>query len=175
MRTPEHITLYDIEDASDAGLPKVIRKLRDALGEFATGVTVVTSLTPDGHLVGLTVNSFSSLSLDPPLILWCLTLDSGLVDLFKPGQKFNVNILSKNQEEIALKFARPGEDRFQGVGIHHDRDGVPLLEDTSGTLNCQVSETYPGGDHIIIVAKVVRYRETDKLPLLFHKGSFKTF
>ena len=175
MRTPEHITLYDLEDASDAGLPKVIRKLRDALGEFATGVTVVTTLTPEGHQVGLTVNSFSSLSLDPPMILWCLTLESGLVELFKPGRKFNVNILSENQEDIALKFAQPGEDRLQGVGVHLDRDGVPLLEKTSGTLNCQVRETYPGGDHIIIVAKVVRYRETDKPPLLFHKGSFKTF
>jgi len=171
----EHITLYDLEDAETAGLPEVTRKLRNALGGFATGVTVVTALAPGGHRAGLTVNSFSSLSLDPPLILWCLTLDSGLVDVFRPGRKFNVNILSRDQEDLALKFARPSEDRFEDVAVHPDRDGVPLLEGCTGILNCVVENTCPGGDHIIIVARVARYRETDKAPLLFHKGRFKTF
>ncbi len=175
MNKPEHITLYDLEDADSAGLPEVTRKLRKALGGFATGVAIVTSLAPGDHWAGLTVNSFSSLSLDPPLILWCLTLESGLADYFKPGEKFNINILSKDQEDLALKFARPSQDRFEGVAAHPDRDGVPLLENCSGILNCVVENTHPGGDHIIIVAKVVRYRETDKLPLLFHKGGFKTF
>lgn len=175
LKNPEHITLYDLEDSDSAGLPEVARKLRDALGGFTTGVTIVTSLAPGGHWAGLTVNSFSSLSLDPPLILWCLTLESGLVNSFKPGEKFNLNILGEDQEELALKFARPSQDRFEDVAAHPDRDGVPLLENCSGILNCVVEKTYPGGDHIIIVAKVVRYRETDKPPLLFHKGRFKTF
>jgi len=172
---PEHITLYDLEDADVAGLPKVTRKLRDALGGFATGVAIVTSLAPDGGWAGLTVNSFSSLSLDPPLVLWCLTLESGLVDHFKPGAKFNVNILGKDQEDLALKFAKPSQDRFDSVAAHPDRDGVPLLENCTGILNCVVENTHPGGDHVIIVAKVARYRQTDIPPLLFHKGGFKTF
>jgi len=175
LEKPEHITLYDLEDAETAGLSKVARKLRNALGGFATGVTVVTALAPGGRKAGLTVNSFSSLSLDPPLVLWCLALESGLVEVFKAGCKFNVNILSRDQEDMALKFARPSEDRFEDVAFHPDCDGVPLLEDCSGILNCVVENIYPGGDHVIIVARVARYRETDKAPLLFHKGRFKRF
>lgn len=175
MSKKDHISLYDLADWDDPSIPEVARKFRNALGSFATGVTVVTSLSPQGVATGLTVNSFSSLSLDPPLILWCLTDESGLVEHFTPGQKFNVNFLSSGQEALALKFARPGEDRFKDITSHPDRNAVPLLEGCSGILNCVVENTYPGGDHVIIVGRVLRFREEKKPPLLFHKGGFKTF
>ena len=85
------------------------------------------------------------------------------------------NFLSKDQEDLAIKFARPGEDRFKDIPSHPDRNAVPLLEGCSGILNCVVESTYPGGDHIIIVGRVLRFREEKNPPLLFHKGKFKSF
>lgn len=175
MKSLDQISLYDLAGWDDPSIPEVARKFRKALGSFATGVTVVTSLSPKGVPTGLTVNSFSSLSIDPPLILWCLTEESGLVGHFSPGQRFNVNFLSSDQENLALKFAQPGEDRFKDIPSHPDRNAVPLLEGCSGILNCVVEHNYPGGDHVIIVGRVLRFREEKKPPLLFHKGRFKTF
>ena len=169
------ISFQNTQESLSSGSPQSVRQLRDALSCFATGVVVVTTLGPSGERIGVTINSFSSLSLSPPLILWCLSLDSGLVDHFEKGQRFNIIFLSSGQRGLGEKFSRPGEERFEGLKAPASDDGVPLLFDAAGALECVVEETHSGGDHIILVGGILRFGLTNKAPLLFHRGQFKTF
>ena len=150
------------------------RALRDALGCFATGVGIVTTATPDGHKMGLTVNSFSSLSLDPPLILWSLSLASGLSDHFEEGCPFVVNFLHDGQEDLALKFATALEDRFKSLEMRDGAGGAPIFIDNAGHLECVTEGVFPGGDHLIIIGRVLAFESGTKPPLVFHKGIFRT-
>ncbi len=149
------------------------RALRDALGCFATGVGVVTTATSGGHQMGLTINSFSSLSLDPPLILWSLSLDSGLNDHFKVGCPFVINFLTKNQKDLAEKFATALEDRFKSIEFRDGEGGSPIFAENAGYLECRTEAVHPGGDHAIIVGRVTGFETNSAEPLLFHKGKFK--
>lgn len=148
------------------------RELRDTLGLFATGVTVVTAPGSDGHPVGITANSFSSLSLDPPLVLWSLALKSNKVHLFKEGKPFAINILGAHHQELALQFARPVPDKFEGVEYVNNARNVPLLEGTQAQLECTVSFTQELGDHLLIVGRVDAMAATPGEPLLFYRGAF---
>ena len=150
------------------------RALRDALGCFATGVGVVTTATEGGHQMGLTINSFSSLSLDPPLILWSLSLDSGLKDHFKVGCPFVINFLTAGQKDLAEKFATVLEDRFKSIALKDGEGEVPIFAENAGHLECRTEAVHPGGDHAIIVGRVTGFETSDRAPLLFHKGKFKT-
>ena len=151
------------------------RAFRDTLGHFATGVTCMTTLSPSGGPVGITVSSFNSLSLDPPLILWSITNIAATFAGFQVGDPFAVNVLSSDQENLATKFAQAGGDKFAGVDLHVGLNGVPLIAGCVVYFECTVEARYSGGDHDIIVGRVRRIFNIGKTPLLFHGGALRTF
>ncbi|MEQ8733800.1 MAG: flavin reductase family protein [Rhodospirillaceae bacterium] len=148
------------------------RAFRDTLGQFCTGVTAVTTISPDDEWVGITANSFNSLSLDPPLILWSIARTTPSFDLFKAGDPFVVNVLSAAQEELAMQFAQSGADKFKNVKTHPGLRGIPIIDGCVAYLECDVEARHPGGDHDIIVGRVRRVFNLSKAPLLFHGGAF---
>ncbi len=146
------------------------RGFRNALGQFATGVTVMTAISASGERLGITVTSFNSLSLDPPLILWSLGRDGGSFACFQKATAFAVNVLAGDQEPVAQRFARVGIPKFEGVATYDGLDDVPLIEGCVGYFECLVEARYPGGDHDIVVGRVRRLFNLGGAPLLFHKG-----
>ena len=148
--------------------------LRDVLGHFPTGVTIVCSRSSDGDPIGFTVSSFSSVSLEPPLVLFSLKCDSpSLGELIGHG-RFAVNVLSESQGALARHFARWQEDKFAGLAWRNGYTDCPLLRDALAHVECEVWAVYEGGDHTIIVGKVARLgtqRECE--PLVVHKGQFR--
>ena len=130
------------------------RALRHAFGAFMTGVTVVTTRTAAGDPVGFTANSFTSVSLDPPLVLVCLAKTSGNHDVFTTGSGFAVNILSETQKDISNTFARPCDDRFAAVDWHEGPYGAPVLAGVSAWFDCSLFKTVEAGDHVILMGKV---------------------
>jgi len=150
------------------------RAFRNALGCFATGITVVTTLCPDGHHVGVTVNSFSSVSLDPPLVLFSLGRASQAYDFFVEGKAFAVNILADGQEDLSNRFSRRDlQDRWDGVGVERWDTGVPILTGCLANIECDRETVYDGGDHAIVVGRVRKLRSTDAgKPLLYFRGSY---
>jgi flavin reductase (DIM6/NTAB) family NADH-FMN oxidoreductase RutF len=150
------------------------REFRDTLGSFATGVTVVTALAPSGEWIGLTVSSFNSVSLNPPLILWSLSADSPNLEAFRSATRYAVNVLSADQQEISNRFAARRGDRFADVLVRVGRGGVPLIEGCCAAFECVNETQYPGGDHVIFVGRVERYMQGEaKLPLIFHGGRYR--
>lgn len=166
------LTIAGTEAIDPAADPDARRKFRDVLGQFATGVTVMTTITPEGEVVGMTVNSFSSLSLDPPLILWSIAHNASGFKYFQVGDAFAVNVIAADQEVLARQLARSAGDKFVGVKLHVGLDGVPLLADCTAYLECVTEARYPGGDHEIIVGRVRRLFNIGLPPLLFHRGIF---
>lgn len=149
------------------------RDFRRCLGLYATGVAVVTTLAPDGARVGLTINSFASVSLDPPLILWSLARTSPRLGLFARAGHFAVNILAKDQEEMCQLFARPGENRFAGLDTAPGAGGAPLLPGCLAQLECARDQVVEGGDHLIIIGRVLRHRRGGASDaLVFCNGAF---
>ena len=146
------------------------RIFRNALGQFATGVTVITGLAPSGERVGITVTSFNSLSLDPPLILWSLGRDGGSFSCFQIGAPFAVNVLAGDQRALAERFASVGIPKFEGVETHVRRDKVPLIAGCAAYFECQVEARHPGGDHDIVIGRVRALSNIGSDPLVFHKG-----
>lgn len=161
---------YSVHDLGDS---ESLRALRDCLGNFATGVAVITTLGGEGQGVGLTVNSLTSLSLDPPLVLWCLDRQSDCTELFAPGHHFAVNILGAGQELLARRFSDDAEDRFKDVPVLDGAGGPPLIKGAVSILECTVSAIEDGGDHLIIVGRVRRCHDHQGPALMFHKGRFK--
>jgi len=150
------------------------RAFRDALGQYCTGVTAITGLTAEGERIGMTVNSFSSLSLDPPLILWSIANTTPSFECFKKSEPFAVNVLASDQQDLAMQFAKSGTDKFDGVDVRDGRRGVPLLPGCVAYMECDVDARHSGGDHDIIVGRVHRVYNVGKEPLLFHGGAFLT-
>lgn len=148
------------------------RALRNCFGKFATGITVITAFAPDGTKIGLTVNSFSSLSLDPPMILWSLDKKSNSVEALKAAPHFAVNVLASNQMDISNKFASPSEEKFVDVELIDSTYNLPLLSDTVAYLECKNLGTHEGGDHLIFVGEVVNFEIGDKKPLLYANGQY---
>ena len=148
---------------------------RSALGTFATGVTIVTALDDAGQAVGLTANSFNSVSLSPPLVLWSLARSAGSMPAFARGSHYAINILSADQRTLAERFAAKGADRFAGVAFREGASGAPILEGACAVFECFNRSQYTEGDHIIFVGEVERCERRDgALPLIFHGGRFFT-
>ena len=152
------------------------RDFRNAVGAFATGINVITTRSGDvGY--GMTANAFSSVSLDPPLILICVGLTSEGSEVIRSSGVFAVNVLSSDQEPLSRFFAskdRPrGRDAFRGVDHHEAITGSPLLDGAAAHLDCRLAETHEAGDHLIFIGEVVALEvEPDVEPLLFHGGSY---
>lgn len=146
------------------------KDFRNTLGHFATGVTVITTRSED-KFIGLTANAFSSLSLDPPLILVCIDKKASSMHAFKKGHPFIVNILQQNQDTECWRFAKKSEDKFEGCDYNLTSDEVPMLKGNLATIHCHVDEIMEGGDHFIItgLVKEVDYDEQGD-PLLFFRG-----
>ena len=143
---------------------------RDALGQFATGVTIVTARATDGHPVGVTANSFNSVSMHPPLVLWSLARSSRSMRVFEGADSFAVHILASDQDALSNRFASRDADKFAGIDCAGE--GPPLLTDCTARFVCKTRNMYDGGDHIIFVGEVVDYEHADKPPLLFHGGDY---
>ncbi|MDH4565605.1 hypothetical protein E8E95_02820 [Pseudomonas sp. BN414] len=148
------------------------RALRDAFGSFATGVTIVTTAGPGGVDIGLTANSFSSVSLDPPMVLWSLARTSLNMDAFRNSGHFAVHILSADQEALSSRFASKGIDRFEGLALDRGPDGIPLLPDCMARFSCKLAYQYEGGDHVIFVGEIVDFGHSARKPLVFHGGRY---
>jgi flavin reductase (DIM6/NTAB) family NADH-FMN oxidoreductase RutF len=151
------------------------RDFRNALGCFGTGVTVITAATADGRRAGLTCNSFASVSLNPPLVLWSLVVHSPSMTLFQEASHFAVNVLGASQADLALRFARPAEDKFAGVFWRPGLGNAPVLADTVATFECRNAYRYYGGDHVIFLGSVEAYAYNRGEPLLFSRGTFGSF
>lgn len=141
--------------------------LRKAMGCFPTGVAILTTQGANGAFVGLTVNSFTSLSLDPPLILWALSARSASLRAFESAGHFAVNILADDQVAISRRFASTVSSKFQGIAIHAGLSGAPLIEGCSAHIECRTHSAQPGGDHVLFVGRVERVQIHGKLPLVY--------
>jgi flavin reductase (DIM6/NTAB) family NADH-FMN oxidoreductase RutF len=148
------------------------RDFRTALGAFATGVTVVTIAGPDDSPIGLTCNSFNSVSLSPPLVLWSLSLRSPNLSNFLQAPHFAVNVLAADQAPIARRFAQPIANKFEGIPYQCGLGGVPLLEGTTAHFECRNETRYYSGDHVIFIGHVLRYAWRECVPLLFCRGRY---
>ncbi len=155
---------------TDAGVHG--RALRDAFGSFATGVTIVTTSGTAGADIGLTANSFSSVSLDPPMILWSLARTSLSMEAFRNSVYFAVHILSADQEQLSGRFASRGIDRFDGLALDRGPDGIPMLRDCMARFTCKLAYQYEGGDHVIFVGEIVDFSHSASKPLVFHGGRY---
>ncbi len=147
-------------------------ELRRCLGSFVTGVTVITVLDEHGAPIGMTANSFNSVSLDPPLIVWSLRTNASTFAVYSQARRFVVNILSEEQIEVSNRFARSGPDRFDGVAITPGIEGLPLLDGCAAHLECRTEATYPGGDHLLFLGRVERISTSANKPLAFGAGKY---
>ncbi len=150
------------------------RQLRNALGLFTTGVTVITTRGPGGKLEGLTANSFSALSLDPPLVLWSLSRRSPSMAGFVESGHFAINVLSATQSALSHRFATPQADKFEGINVEPGLGGSPLLQDVLAQFECETHSTVDGGDHVLFVGRVHRISYGTGEPLVFHAGRYCT-
>ena len=149
------------------------RELRDALGRFATGVCVITAVSGDNKAVGMTANSFSSVSLDPPLVLWSLQNNSDVYDIFATPRHFAVNILSSEQQAYSNQYAKKSQHDLDPKHYRLGKYGAPIIRHALATFECELHATHEGGDHLIIVGKVtdMQQRPTGE-PLLFYCGRY---
>lgn len=159
---------------SSRALPPIERDLlREAFGCFATGVAVVTGRMPDGASVGLTISSFNTASMSPPLVLWSLSLASPSRDAFAPGRIFAVNVLGREQEALCRHFARPSEDKFRGVAAEEGIGGVPLLTGSVARFQCLCEHAQIAGDHELYIGRVLAVEAARNVPpLIFHQSRF---
>ena len=173
---PPSIALFPVTVPVQAQPPTFSAdEFRQALGMFATGVTIVTARAADGSLVGLTANSFNSVSLTPPLVLWSLAVSAGSMPALSAGSHYAVNILAANQKELAERFAKKRDDRWQSVEFTEGLGGAPLLAGAAASFECFNRSRYDEGDHVIFVGEVERCSHTPGAsPLLFHGGRFYT-
>jgi 3-hydroxy-9,10-secoandrosta-1,3,5(10)-triene-9,17-dione monooxygenase reductase component len=146
---------------------------RRAMGQFATGITVVTGRDSEGRPFGLTVNSFTSVSLSPPLVLFCLATRSELNAPLGLTRRYGVSVLSEAQEEWSTRFATSGIDRFEGVEMVEGAQGLPLVPDALAWLECRVTDVHAGGDHSIYVGEVLSLEVRPGRPLLYHASGYR--
>jgi len=150
------------------------RDFRSALGCFPTGVCLVTTAGPDGKPEGLTINSFSSVSLDPPMILWSLARSASSAPVFRDAEYFAVNVLGAEDAALSSHFARSAPDKFAAFPKRFFRgmEGIPVLQGAAASFECHSRLRYYGGDHIILIGSVERYTWNGAAPLLFHRGRY---
>ncbi|HEY2200513.1 MAG TPA: flavin reductase [Solirubrobacteraceae bacterium] len=149
-----------------------VRQFRNALGAFATGVTIVTTRTRSGVDVGLTANSFNSVSLDPPMVLWSLAKSSKSLPAFLENDYFAVHVLSAPQEALSHTFATRGAEKFSGLSLERGRGDIPLLDGCSARFQCRTAVKYEGGDHLVFIGEVEAFDHFDRPPLVFHGGRY---
>lgn len=148
------------------------RDFRSALGTFPTGVTVVTTVTADGALIGLTCNSFSSVSLAPALVLWSLSLRSPNLSHFLQAPHFAINVLAADQRDIAHRFAQSIANKLEGVRYTQGSLGIPLITNAAAHLECRNETRYYSGDHVIFIGHVMHYAYRECAPLVFCNGRY---
>lgn len=149
------------------------RALRNALGRFATGVTIITCVDGEGQRVGLTANSFSSLSLEPPLVLWSLRRESPNLAAFEVAAHFVVNVLAESQVDLSRRFAAQGVDRFAEGSWSAGIGGAPVLAGCAAVFECRTEQRLDGGDHRLYIGRVERLADMAVSPLLFHSGHYR--
>ena len=147
-------------------------ELRNALGSFATGVTIVTALGREGQKVGMTANSFNSVSLEPALVLWSIGRTTNCFDDFIAAQSFAIHVLAEDQQSLSNLFAMTGSDRFAELDCTEGLAGVPILPHYSSCFQCTIEHQYDGGDHVIMVGRVIDLKDSGHKPLLFHRGDY---
>ncbi|WP_027551025.1 flavin reductase family protein [Bradyrhizobium sp. Cp5.3] len=162
------------EFASDSS-PIDPRDFRNALGTYATGVTIITAAAPDGRPYGLTCNSFASVSLNPPLVLWSLVVYSSSLTVFQNASHFTVNVLGASQQALANKFAKSADDKFAGVDWTPGLGNAPVLAESIANFQCRSVNRYYGGDHVIFLGAVEAYAYNSKEQLLFARGTYGRF
>ena len=148
------------------------RELRNALGRFATGITVITTATDDGRKAALTANSFSALSLDPPLGLWSLVNEGPSRKGFLTAGRFVINVLGSHQRKISNQFATTSDDKFEGVDWQPGLGGCPVLNDHLAAFECRIERTIDGGDHLLFIGRVEKLSYGDGSPLIFSGGKY---
>ena len=148
-------------------------QIRKAFGCFATGVAVATTRSSSGEPIGITISSFNSVSLEPPLVLWSLGNDSVSYDAFANAEHFAVNILARDQEELSARFAAKGQDKWSGLAWAEGAHGSPILPEFSACFECSTEHRYPGGDHLILVGRVLRFEDRGLAPLIFYRSQLR--
>src|SRR3954468_23057753 len=151
------------------------RDFRNALGAYGTGVTIITAMAADGKPYGITCNSFASVSLNPPLVLWSLGIYSSSLIVFQNASHFTVHVLGTSQQALANKFAKSSEDKFAGVDWTPGLGNAPVLAESVANFQCRSVNRYYGGDHVIFLGAVEVYTYSAKEPLLFARGAFGRF
>lgn len=165
--------MSDLPAAPSSEPPFSAEDFRAALGQFTTGVTIVTARTPDGRLVGLTANSFNSVSLAPPLVLWSLARQSTSMPGFLSATHYAINVLAGDQRLLAERFARKGIDRFEGTPWRPGLTGAPVIDGAVAVFECSHRSQHDEGDHVIFVGQVAHCRRRiGATPLVFHGGRF---
>jgi flavin reductase (DIM6/NTAB) family NADH-FMN oxidoreductase RutF len=149
------------------------RAFRDALGQFATGVTIVTTLDASGEAVGMTVSSFNSVSLNPPLVLWSIDRSSHSFDTFMQADRYVVHVLNQTQKELCMTFATPGADKFSAAEFERSAHNIPMLTSYLARFECKTAHQYDGGDHVILVGEAELFDVQGGDPLIFHRGDLK--
>jgi flavin reductase (DIM6/NTAB) family NADH-FMN oxidoreductase RutF len=152
--------------------PHTTNELRRALGQFATGVTVVTTPAADGSPDGITVNSFASVSLEPPLVLWCLGLSAASFDTFRLAGQQMINVLAGDQADVARHFATRGAKRFDGIKWTPTDTGLPRLDGCIGWFEVGIRSRHEEGDHLILVGRIEAFEVVRGRPLLFYDSQF---
>jgi flavin reductase (DIM6/NTAB) family NADH-FMN oxidoreductase RutF len=147
-------------------------EFRNALSRFISGVTVVTTIAEDNRPAGITVSAFSSVSLDPPLVLVCIDKRASVHACLTEGKRFAVNILAETQQNVSRLFASKDEDRFDGTPFAWGMSGAPLLDGALACIECRVVHAYAGGDHTIIVGEVESTRTAEHKPLAYYRGGY---
>ncbi|MCP3384715.1 flavin reductase family protein [Bradyrhizobium sp. CCGUVB4N] len=151
------------------------RDFRNALGAYGTGVTIITATAADGKPYGITCNSFASVSLNPPLVLWSLGVYSSSLSVFQNASHFTVHVLGTTQQALANKFAKSSEDKFAGVDWAPGLGNAPVLAESVANFQCRSVNRYYGGDHVIFLGAVEAYAYNAKEPLLFARGGYGRF
>ena len=177
-----HIMGDDMESAGSIDIARDLNEmdvtpaeLRRALGKFLTGVTIVTTRTDSQPPYGLTVNSFNSVSLDPPLILWSLDLANDCTKMFRDAGAFAVNVMPAGSEDLIRRFSTADIDRFEGLSWHGGGTGQPVLDDALASFECRLWAEYPGGDHVIFVGEVLKIKTRDGDAAAYFKGQLGSY
>lgn len=150
------------------------RALRDAYGQFATGICIVTTLDPQGHPTGLTVSSFNSVSLEPALVLWSLRKESWSVAAFDAADSFAINVLSEDQQAVSDRFAKPLPGKFENVSYVLGKHSMPLIQGAIAQFECRKHSQLDAGDHWVFIGEVIEFGITQGEPLIFHGGRYST-
>lgn len=161
--------------SKDNNKPREYRSLRDAFGQFATGVTVITANNRQEQPIGLTVNSFASVSLEPPLVSWCVDKASTRFEEFEAAEYYTISVLTEQQEEISNLFAKRSWDDtvFESLEWFSGLNNVPQIPSVSARFHCKKTDIHEGGDHLIIVGEVLDYESEPQAPLLFFQGDYR--